>query len=176
MGIFRLILRALASPKKSKPIIRANPTYYKKRTTTVVRKTTVRVTRQPDHAGGFRSDLIGKKLTGRCYVIDGDTISIKRTKIRLGGIDAPELNEPWGQKAKWVLVSICKGHEVVAHLTGETSHDRLVASCIREDGVDIAAEIVRQGLALDWKLFSGGKYRQYEPAGARKKLWKIAHR
>lgn len=37
----------------------------------------------------------GLTLTGKAYVIDGDTIRIKKTKIRLAGIDAPELNMPW---------------------------------------------------------------------------------
>ncbi|MCF6306034.1 MAG: hypothetical protein L3J33_11770 [Rhodobacteraceae bacterium] len=35
-------------------------------------------------------------LTGRAYVIDGDTIKIGKTKIRLAGIDAPEIDMPWG--------------------------------------------------------------------------------
>lgn len=33
-------------------------------------------------------------------MIDGDTIAIGKQKIRLAGIDAPELNKPYGKKAK----------------------------------------------------------------------------
>ena len=36
-------------------------------------------------------------LTGAAYVTDGDTIKIKNTQIRLFGIDAPELNHPYGR-------------------------------------------------------------------------------
>lgn len=41
-------------------------------------------------------------------------------------------------------------------------------------GTDREAELVRQGLALDWPKYSGGAYRQLEPAGIRKKHWRAA--
>ncbi len=109
-------------------------------------------------------------VEGACFVIDGDTIRIGQTKIRLAGIDAPELDMPWGQKAKWAMVGLCKGHKIRAECTGEQSHDRLVATCYLPDGRDLGAELVKQGLALDYPLFSGGKYKRYEVRGARRKL------
>jgi micrococcal nuclease len=48
-------------------------------------------------------------ISGKCYVIDGDTIAIKKQKIRLVGINARELNEPYGKQAKWAMVELCKG-------------------------------------------------------------------
>ncbi len=116
------------------------------------------------------------ELRGKCHVIDGDTIIIKRTKIRLAGIDAPELDKPWGQKSKWEMVNICKGQEITAELTGETSHDRLVGICYLPDGRDIGAELIAKGLALDWARFSGGRYRHLEPRGVRNKLKGAHHR
>jgi endonuclease YncB( thermonuclease family) len=110
------------------------------------------------------------ELVGRAYVIDGDTIAISRIKIRISGIDAPELDRPWGKKAKWALVNICKGQVVTAKLNGERSYDRLVGTCYLPDGTDIGAEMVRRGEALDWDLFSGGKYRHLEPEDARQRL------
>ncbi len=109
-------------------------------------------------------------LKGRAYVIDGDTIAIGGTKVRLAGIDAPELNMPWGQKSKWAMVAICKGQTITAELDGERSYDRLVGTCYLPDGRDIGAELIKQGLALDLPEFSRGKYRHLEPEGARKKL------
>ena len=110
------------------------------------------------------------QMSGKCHVIDGDTIIIRGTKIRLAGIDAPELNEPFGQKAKWAMVNICKGQVVTAELNGETSYDRLVGICHLPDGRDIGAELIKQGLAVDWGFFSGGKYRDIEPKGTRYRL------
>lgn len=112
----------------------------------------------------------GSKLAGRAWVIDGDTISIGRTKIRLAGIDAPEVDMPFGQKSKWAMVRLCKGQRVTALMHGETSYDRQVATVFLEDGRDAGAELVKQGLALDLAFFSGGKYRAFEPPGARKRL------
>lgn len=37
------------------------------------------------------------ELRGRAWVIDGDTIDISGTRIRLAGIDAPELDHPFGK-------------------------------------------------------------------------------
>lgn len=112
----------------------------------------------------------GKEIKGRAWVIDGDTIIIRKTKIRLAGIDAPELDQPWGQKAKWEMVHICKGQTITARLNGEVSYDRLVATCHLPDGTDIGGEIVRRGLAIDLPHFSGGRYRHLEPPEARRKL------
>ena len=104
-------------------------------------------------------------------MIDGDTIVIQKTQIRLFGIDAPELEHPYGQKAKWALVSLCKGQTVSAEITERDHYGRTVARCYLEDGRDLSAEMVKQGLAIDWPKFSGGKYRSLETADARKKLW-----
>lgn len=111
-------------------------------------------------------------MTGRAWVIDGDTIDIGGTRIRLAGIDAPELDDPYGGKAKWTLVNLCKGQNVRAIFDGEQSHDRVVATCTLPDGRDLAAEMVKAGMAIDWPKFSRGKYSGLEPPGIRKKLWR----
>lgn len=111
-------------------------------------------------------------LRGRCWVVDGDTIVIDKVHIRLAGIDAPELDHPWGKRSKWALVQLCKGQVVTARIRPELSYDRVVAECYLPDGRDLAAELVRAGLALDWPKFSGGKYRHLETADARRTLWR----
>lgn len=117
-----------------------------------------------------------KILKGKCYVVDGDTVVISGTKIRIAGIDAPELEHPWGQKSKFAMIALCKGKVVTAEIKDEVSYDRVVAKCYLPDGTDVAAELVKQGLALDWPKFSGGAYRHLEPDGIRKKLWRAAAR
>ena len=116
-----------------------------------------------------------RQITGRAWVIDGDTIAINKVKIRLAGIDAPELDQPWGQKAKWEMVRICKGQNICAEFTGDTSYDRLVGTCYLPDGRDIGAEIVKAGLALDGGHYSAGKYRHLEDPEMRKKLKRYGH-
>ena len=109
-------------------------------------------------------------ISGKCHVIDGDTISIGRQKIRLAGIDAPELHNPYGKKAKWALVELCKGQNITAKLTGETSFDRVVAKCFLDDGRDLAAEMVKLELALDIPHFPDADYKHLERTNARRKL------
>lgn len=96
---------------------------------------------------------------------------IRKTQIRLFGVDAPEMNHPYGKKAKWALVGLCKGQPVRAEITAQDAHGRTVARCILPDGRDLSAEMVKLGLAIDWPKFSGGKYRSLEVPNARKKMW-----
>ena len=110
-------------------------------------------------------------LEGPAYVTDGDTITIQKTQVRLYGIDAPELHHPYGKKAKWAMVRLCKGHQIRAEITQEDEYGRTVAKCFLPDGRDLSEELVKQGLAIDWPKFSGGKYGHLEVTGIRKKLW-----
>lgn len=104
-------------------------------------------------------------------MIDGDTIVVQKTQIRLFGVDAPEIDHPFGEKAKWALVSLCKGQKIQAAIVERDAHGRTVAKCYLHDGRDLSAEMVKLGLAIDWPKFSGGKYRSLEVSGVRKKLW-----
>lgn len=112
-----------------------------------------------------------QSLTGPARIIDGDTIVIAKTQIRLFGIDAPELEHPYGQKAKWSLVKMCKGQKVRAEITEKDHFGRTVAKCYLPDGRDLSAEMVKIGMAIDWPKYSGGIYRSLETPDARKKLW-----
>lgn len=110
-------------------------------------------------------------LKGRARVIDGDTIVISKTQIRLFGIDAPEIDHPYGQKSKWTLVSLVKGKDVTAEVTATDDYGRTVAKCYLPDKCDLSAEMVKLGMAIDWPKFSDGVYRKFETSDARKKLW-----
>lgn len=113
----------------------------------------------------------GANVTGSAYVVDGDGLVIRKTQIRLFGVDAPEMNHPYGQQAKWALVSLCKGQTVRAEVVTQDTYGRTVARCYLPDGRDLSAEMVKLGLAIDWPKFSGGQYRSLETSDARKKLW-----
>ena len=110
-------------------------------------------------------------LQGAVFVTDGDTITIKKTQIRLFGIDAPEIDHPYGKIAKSALIKLCKGHNVRAEITEKDDYGRTVALCTLPDGRDLSAEMVKLGLAIDWPKYSGGKYGNLETSDARKKLW-----
>ena len=112
-------------------------------------------------------------IIGGCWVIDGDTIHIGSNKIRLQGINAPELEELYGKQAKWALHKLVKGQTITAHPSGEESYGRIVAKCFLEDGRDLAAEMVKMGLALDLPNYPDADYKHLETPASRKKLsWK----
>lgn len=129
------------------------------------------VVRSPFDAKTAKPTPSHPEIVGPAYIIDGDSIVISKTQIRLFGVDAPEMNHPFGQKAKWALVRLCKGQKVRAVVTEIDHFGRTVARCYLPDGRDLSAEMVKQGLAIDWPKFSGGKYRAFEVPDARKKMW-----
>ncbi len=112
-----------------------------------------------------------RTLVGAAYVIDGDSLVIKGTQVRIFGVDAPEMNHPYGRNAKFAMMRLCKGQHVRAEIIAEDTHGRTVAKCFLPDGRDLSAELVKLGMALDWPKFSGGIYRELETPDARRKLW-----
>ena len=83
--------------------------YEKPRLTTNQRQRTSQPQRfDPEHRLPKPDVMI---LTGSAYVVDGDTLVIKKTQVRLFGVDAPEMSHPYGKKAKWALVSLCKSQK-----------------------------------------------------------------
>ena len=91
-------------------------------------------------------------------VIDGDTIELAGRRIRIWGIDAPELPSEPGVAAKGYLQYLMLGQEV--HCEGRLldRYRRLVAVCFLPSGEDIARLMVRAGHAVDWLRYSGGYY------------------
>lgn len=168
MGLLRLLFKLLSPPRgrrryssRPKNSNSANDAIMARR---LAQHTAVR--HVPEEIGQ-------QTFKGRCWVIDGDTIVINRTHIRLVGIDAPELDHRYGQSAKRVLTRLCKGRIVTAICDGSSSYERVVALCQLEDGTDLSAEMVKAGFALDWRKYSGGKYRHLEAEGLRQKLWRV---
>lgn len=155
--------------KKLPPKIRANPSYYKNKPTHRLKP------RAPVEHDPPPKVPESRQVRGRAWVIDGDTIVVGKIKVRLAGVDAPELDQPWGRKAKWEMVRICKGQTIRVEFTGESSFDRLIGTCYLPDGRDIGAELVKAGLALDGGYFSEGKYRHLENPEMRKKLKRYGH-
>jgi endonuclease YncB( thermonuclease family) len=86
----------------------------------------------------------------------------------------PEQGHRKGKKSKCAMIQLRKGQVVTTVIQRGLSHDRTVARCYLKDGTDLAAGMVRQGLALDWQKYSGGAYRHLEPEGIRKKHWRAA--
>ena len=106
-------------------------------------------------------------IVGKATVIDGDTITIKNTKIRFSGIDAPEKNYygqtqfckgpkgVWacGKKASSKLKKLINGQEVQCTNEGKDRYGRTLSICYA-NGVDLQAEMVRSGMAVAYLKYS----------------------
>ncbi len=97
-------------------------------------------------------------LTGRVVgVHDGDTITVldaDRTqhKIRLGGIDAPELKQAFGTRSRQNLSKWVYNRDVIVKWSKHDRYKRILG-VVLVDGHDVNLEQVQAGLAW-W-------YRQY---------------
>ena len=103
-------------------------------------------------------------------VHDGDTLTIGSRHVRLFGVDAPELSESYGLKARDHLAMMVGGVRIRCESMGETTYNRIVARCYLPDGREINRLMVESGLALDCHHYSHGLYSQDEQPWARKHL------
>lgn len=102
-------------------------------------------------------------LEGRARVVDGDTLEVAGVKVRLFGVDAPELDQlcerggqPWacGQAAREALGAIIGRKRVVCAVQDHDRYGRDVAVCETAAG-DVGAALVRQGMAIAYRRYSG---------------------
>jgi micrococcal nuclease len=115
--------------------------------------------------------LFRPSISGKAFVTDGDTIRIGSERIRLQGIDAPELGTEWGERGRVQLIKVINSSTVTCRPDGTRTHGRIVAVCYRDsDGVDIGGEVILHGGALDCAHFSHGRYAALEQEWAKRAL------
>ena len=103
------------------------------------------------------------KLSKAMQVIDGDSIKNGSLRIRLYGIDAPELEQQctdakgtsWhcGRAAKRKLENLIKGKPLICNIKGTDLYKRKLAIC-KLDGLDISQYMVEQGYAVAYTKYS----------------------
>jgi endonuclease YncB( thermonuclease family) len=107
-------------------------------------------------------------VAGPASVVDGDTIEIAGERIRLYGIDAPEVDQmchtrrgkpyPCGAIAIEVLAKLIAGQPLACSDATRDSAGRLVAVC-RVGRIDIGEQMVIAGWALAARHESGAYVR-----------------
>lgn len=119
-----------------------------------------------------KSDAM-QTLAGHYHVVDGDSLTLGGRRLRLIGIDAPELTQTcgphatsWrcGEAAKTGLQDLVDRGAVTCQGNRNDKYGRLLVACTAA-GLDINREMVRRGLAVSF-----GAY-EHEEAQAR-----VAHR
>jgi endonuclease YncB( thermonuclease family) len=119
-------------------------------------------------------------ILGQASVIDGDTIDIHHTRIRLSGIDAPESAQTCevngtvyrcGQRAAFALSDFIGSQTVQCRQTGTDQYHRVIAIC-RVAGVDLGAWMVAHGWAIAYRKYSRAYISDEEEAHhAQRGIW-----
>jgi endonuclease YncB( thermonuclease family) len=105
----------------------------------------------------------GATVSGVARVLDGDTLDVAGQRVRLEGIDAPEMGQQCG--GRWLLSWRCgaaaatalekliANHEVACRSMGSDKYGRLLGLCSAA-GRDLNAEMVRAGMAWAFVKYS----------------------
>lgn len=109
-------------------------------------------------------------ISGRPAIVDGDTLAFPETRVRIVGIDAPELDQTcrdasglnWqcGEKARGALRAFIGNAPVRCNGDRRDRYGRVLAACSGASG-DLGAAMVAAGLAI-----ASGRY-EAEEAQAR---------
>jgi endonuclease YncB( thermonuclease family) len=101
-------------------------------------------------------------ITGPAHVVDGDTLRVGEARVRLSGVDAPELSQrcgPDGRKvacgamaADWLRRRI-EGRPIACETVDTDRYGRSVAVC-SVGGEDVGAALVATGWATAYRRYS----------------------
>ncbi|MXN64506.1 thermonuclease family protein [Stappia sp. GBMRC 2046] len=130
------------------------------------------------------SRAVKGELIGRASVIDGDTIEIQGERIRFNGVDAPESFQNCADSAGYnyrcgavaareLSQFLARSSPTRCQFLTRDRYGRIVGDCFRADGRSIASWLVRNGHAIDWPRYSGGKYSTEQRAAQAEKrgIW-----
>ena len=120
------------------------------------------------------SNSMAEEISGIPKVVDGDTININNYKIRLEGIDAPEMKQKCkkdsfkisflisftfykdyncGRVSKEKLIIKINNSEVKCISTSKDRYKRYIATCFKEK-ININQWMVRNGHAIAYRRYS----------------------
>ena len=114
---------------------------------------------------------------GAFHAADGDSLSLGDVRLRLEGIDAPELNQSceraghaWacGRAAREALQGMVVASGTLCQGSRRDRYDRLLVICRSGTGGDINAAMVRRGMAI---AYGGYGREEAEARAAKAGLW-----
>lgn len=90
-------------------------------------------------------------------VVDGDTLHVQPAqggishKLRIKGIDAPEVCQAWGMQSREALARLVWGQRVTVRVHDVDDHGRWLAQ-VMVHGEDVGAQLVAQGHAWSYQF------------------------
>ncbi|MEO0438133.1 MAG: thermonuclease family protein [Pseudomonadota bacterium] len=113
-------------------------------------------------------------------VSDGDSVRLQlpgydQTKFRLSAVDAPELDQPYGEEARRCFKNILRSGELSAQVVKTDQYGRLVVNLF-VDGDRVDVQLVQQGCAWWYQRYAPNsnllKRAQNSARESKKGLWK----
>tara|TARA_B100001964_G_scaffold211776_1_gene247303 strand:+ start:78 stop:590 length:513 start_codon:yes stop_codon:yes gene_type:complete len=110
----------------------------------------------------YCSITLAESIQGKARIIDGDTIHIGKNKIRLYGIDAPEINQTctinkiiWecGVVSSQALENIISEEEVRCEILDTDRYKRFVAKCFVKN-IHLNQYMIQNGWAVAYRYYS----------------------
>lgn len=124
-----------------------------------------------------RLDPLPPRFSGTAQAADGDSLRLQGDRIRLLGIDAPELDQlctaadggQWscGETARQRLASLVAGAAISCQPEGRDRYGRTLATC-EAGGRDLGAVLVAEGLAISSPGYAA---EQSSARKARRGIW-----
>ena len=116
----------------------------------------------------------GDTLTARC----GAPSQYQQVKVRLAAIDAPERGQPYGQRSKQALSSLCYMQQATIRQVDQDRYKRIVAE-VTCQGQLANQWMVRNGWAWVYDKYASGYMHWHQDQHAanaeRRGLWQDAH-
>ena len=126
--------------------------------------------------------MCGPAMANDILIVDSDTLDVDGTRYRINGIDAPEAAQKYktergkswacGDAATNALYALTNGKTVYCKTLATDSYGRDIARCYA-DGRDIAASLVRQGMAWAFLKFADEyEHLQNEARTKKRGIWR----
>lgn len=105
----------------------------------------------------------GENLTGRAHASDGDSLRLGEERVRILGIDAPELDQtcttrsgdswPCSRASKDFLEQILAAHPIECIWDARDKYGRVLATCTADDR-DIGKMMINAGMAISYSDYA----------------------
>ncbi len=129
-------------------------------------------------------DLVAQReFSGTARIVDGDSLEIADRRVRLFGVDAPELDQscldrggheyPCGVHARAALRRLVGERPVTCLREGRDRFGRILARCRSAAGEELNTALVLAGWAVAYAGADGNAYRRIEREAQRSRvgLW-----